>query len=101
MAGSPSISRDRPWSASPPRPPWRLHQARSASGPEAPAAEAAFPLGPLTCPSPRHGSHHRGPPGLWLRPLSGGRDFVVWKEVSGRLLTPAEIHGLIAIGRPE
>lgn len=69
------------------------------SGSGEPAGEAGLPLGPLICPKCGMGRIIEGRRGFGCDRYREGCDFVVWKEVSGRLLTQAEIHRLIATGR--
>ena len=68
------------------------------SGSGEPPGQSGFPLGPLTCPKCGMGRIIEGRRGFGCDRYREGCDFVVWKEVSGRLLTQDEIRRLIATG---
>ncbi|MFZ1573656.1 MAG: topoisomerase C-terminal repeat-containing protein, partial [Chromatiaceae bacterium] len=66
------------------------------SGPGEPPGQSGFPLGHLTCPKCGMGRIIEGRRGFGCDRYREGCDFVVWKEVSGRVLTQDEIRRLIA-----
>ncbi len=59
---------------------------------------SGVPRGPLTCPKCGLGRIIEGRRGFGCDRYREGCDFVVWKEVAGRLLTEDEIRRLIATG---
>ena len=68
------------------------------SGSGEPPGQSGVPLGHLTCPKCGMGRIIEGRRGFGCDRYREGCDFVVWKEVSGRLLTQDEIRRLIATG---
>ena len=59
------------------------------------AADRTGGLGPLTCPKCGRGQIIVGRRGYGCDRYREGCDFVVWKEVAGRELSPAQIRELI------
>ncbi len=69
------------------------------SGPKEPRGESGDLLGPLICPKCGKGRIIEGRRGFGCDRYREGCDFVVWKQISGRVLTQDEIRRLITTGR--
>ena len=79
-------------------PPVAAREGSVGRGSGQPAGASGVPRGPLTCPKCGLGRIIEGRRGFGCDRYREGCDFVVWKEVAGRLLTEDEIRRLIATG---
>ncbi len=88
-----------PVRSDPALPPRVTPQGDFESVPEEPKGKSGASLGELTCPKCGRGRIIEGRRGFGCDRYREGCDFVIWKQVSGHLLTQDEIRSLITTGR--